>query len=142
MNCPAAIPQSIVDHVFQQFPEVVLAYQHGSTVQRPTATHGDLDIAILCRSDLTDTQRHDVRYRLTNALATHTSLPCDVRLLNGASAFFAFQVAKYGRRLHGSDATTSQFVVQTLTRYFDYLSLHQFFIRKLAHRLKGTAHGQ
>lgn len=140
MNCaapPTSIPQSIVDQVFQQFPEVVLAYQHGSTVQRPTATHGDLDIAILCRADLTDTQRHDARYRLTSALATHTHLPCDIRLLNNTNAFFAFQVAKYGRRLHGSDDTTSQFVVHTLTRYFDYLSLHQFFISKLADRLKG-----
>ncbi|MBI4238558.1 MAG: nucleotidyltransferase domain-containing protein [Deltaproteobacteria bacterium] len=145
MTLPLPIAVSITPEqwaqTFQSCPDVVLAYQHGSTIKHPDGPHGDLDLALLCRARLDPEQRLALITTVGTVVRAHVPIAIDVRILNDASPIFAFQVLKHGRRVYGDATTARNFVVTTLTRYFDYLPLQQFFIRRLEQRLGVTPHG-
>ena len=65
----------------------------------------------------------------------------DVSFLNHASPIFAHQVLKNGALLYGDVRRAKQFIIETLTRYFDYLPMHQFFVERMKKQLGVRGHG-
>lgn len=127
--------------LFVQHPEIELAYQYGSSVKQNAAQAKDIDIAILLKKIPPPEERLELQLKITDALAKLYGKMVDLVFLNTASPFLAYQVIKYGRRLYGDKTVSRDFVVKTLTRYFDALFLHRFFIERMGKRLGVNPHG-
>ena len=128
--------------IFSQFPEIILAYQFGSSVKQPSASHRDIDIAVLFQEGLSVERRFNLQIELGIRLSKVFHKETDLVVLNQSNPFIAYQVLKYGRLLYGDKTKAREFVVETLTRYFDYLPIHQFFVERLEKRLGVSPHGR
>ena len=126
---------------FEFYPEVVLAYQYGSSVKQKDRPPRDRDIAVLLIPDTPAERRFEIQAELGNRLKEEGEPEADVRVLNQSSPIYAFQVVKEGRLLFGDPALARKFIFETLTRYFDYLPIHRFFVERLERRLGVPFHG-
>lgn len=128
--------------LFARYPEIKLAYQYGSSIKQNFARARDIDIAVLLKKIPSAERRLELQLELNGDLAKLYAKLVDLIFLNTASPFLTYQVIKYGRLLYGAKTTSSEFVVKTLTRYFDALFLHQFFTNRLEKKLGVNPHGR
>ncbi|MBI4125289.1 MAG: nucleotidyltransferase domain-containing protein [Deltaproteobacteria bacterium] len=117
--------------IFKKHPQIELAFQYGSSVKKDQKKARDIDIAILLKKGFSAEERLDIQLAVADAAGRHFKKEVDVAVLNTSSPFLAYQVIKHGRLLYDPRNKSHDFVVQTLTRYFDYLPLHRFFVDKL-----------
>ena len=127
--------------LFAKFPEISLAFQYGSSVKKNFHQAKDVDVAVLFKTEPTAKRRLEIQLNLAEALKEFYGKEIDIAILNTASPFLAYQVIKYGRPIYGDKKRRCAFVVRTLTRYFDALFLHQFFIHRLEKKLGVAPHG-
>ncbi|MBI4125839.1 MAG: nucleotidyltransferase domain-containing protein [Deltaproteobacteria bacterium] len=117
--------------ILSRYPEVELAFQYGSSVRKDRKRVQDVDIAVFLKTGVAAEERLDIQLALADALRHYYQKEVDIAILNTASPFLAYQIIKHGRLLYDPRNKSHDFVVQTLTRYFDYLPLHRFFVDKL-----------
>ncbi|HEX5035680.1 MAG TPA: hypothetical protein VFX30_00790 [bacterium] len=127
--------------VFGEYPEVELAYRFGSSVRHPDRAAKDVDIALLLSSGLSAERRFDIQSEIAAKAGRILGMTADVRILNAASPAFVYQVIKRGELISGDPVKSRDFIVKSLTRYFDYLPLHRFFVDRLQKRLGVDPHG-
>lgn len=128
-------------HIFQSIPEIELVYQFGSSVRPSRRKPHDVDIALLFNTAPGPERRLEIHTLLSEKLAKYFHQSVDIAFLNGASPVFVHQVLKKGRLLYGDPQRARDFMVQALTRYFDYAQFHRFFTDRLKQRLGVKPHG-
>lgn len=121
----------LLEEIFSKHPQIELAFQYGSSIKKSQKEARDIDVAILVKAGISAEERLDIQLTVADAVGRHFKKEVDVTVLNIASPFLAYQVIKYGKLLYDPHSRAHDFVVQTLTRYFDYLPLHHFFVDKL-----------
>lgn len=114
-----------------------MAYQYGSSVKYPDRNPRDIDIAVLLKPGSSPERRLEIQAGVGDRLQREFGKEVDVRIINKTSPMFAHQVLKEGRLIFGHPGRARSFVYETLTRYFDYLPMHQFFVKRLEERLGG-----
>jgi hypothetical protein len=120
----------------------MLAYQFGSSTHTERrAPPKDVDVALLLQDKTSSEHRFQIRLDVADALQKLYRYPVDVVVLNTAHIVLVHQVLKCERLLYGKADQASQYMVQSLTRYFDYLPLHQFFAQHLSKRLGASRNG-
>ena len=128
--------------IFGQYPQIELAFQYGSSVKKNRARARDIDIAILFKTGPSSEERLDIQLAVADAVGHYYKKRVDVAVLNTASPFLAYQVIKYGKLLYDPRSKSHDFVVQTLTRYFEALQFHRFFNERLEKKLGVQNHGR
>lgn len=124
-----------LEKIFKTVPEVELAYQYGSTIKNPGRRPKDVDIGILLKGKISAEKQFEIYDALSEKLSKFFKKEADIAVLNKASPMLAYQILKTGKLVYGNIRRAKQFVVETLTRYFDYLPIHQFFVQHLENRL-------
>lgn len=127
--------------VFSRHRQIELAFQYGSSVKKNQRRARDIDIAILLKSGVSPETRLDIQMAVADAAGRHFKKEVDIAILNNASPFLVYQVIKYGRLLYDPRFKARDFVVQTLTRYFDALQFYRFFNERLEKKLGASRHG-
>lgn len=130
-----------VEKLFESFPDVELAYQFGSSIKHPRRKAKDIDVGVLLKGGLSPENQFEIFDALTDRLAKLFKKKVDVSILNKTSPMLNYQILKNGKLLYGNVRRAKQFVVETMTRYFDYLPMHQFFVQHLEKRLGKQSHG-
>lgn len=128
--------------VFSGYPEIELAFQYGSSVRKNLRKAKDVDIALLLKKIPSVERRLEIQSEIAGLLEKEFKKPVDAVLLNSASPFLAHQVIKYGKLLFGKKSKARDFIVKTLTRYFDVLLFHRFFLERLEKRLGVQSNGR
>ena len=131
----------VASRAFRVIPEILLAYQYGSSVKHPDRNPRDIDIAVLLKPGSSPERRFEIQTEVGDRLRRKFGKEVDVKILNETSPSFAHQVLKEGRLIFGHRAVARKFVVETLTRWFNYLPIHQFFLERLEKRLNKVSHG-
>lgn len=128
-------------HIVKTIPEIELVYQFGSTVHPSHLKPQDVDIGILLKEGVSPERRLDICVHLSDQLSVAFNKKVDVALLNNASPIFIHQVLKKGKLLYGSSKKAHDFLVKTLTSYFEYVQFHRFFTENLKKYLGVRKHG-
>jgi predicted nucleotidyltransferase len=114
---------------------IVFAYLFGSSAKWPNAKAADTDIAVMLKKDCRGLKKLAAINSISAKVSAMTNNNVDVVILNGASAALRQQVVKYGRLLfEKKKGMVHAFIVDTITAYFDYLQILNFFHSKTVHR--------
>lgn len=128
--------------LFQQFP-VALAYQFGSSVRGRPGPMSDLDLAVLVKPEVPESEYLGLQLKLLRALdPVFDYQPVDLVLLNRASPLLCREAIAQGRLLYAVDAAARLAFEQAVRRdYFDTAYLRRVHTRALLARLKDGALG-
>lgn len=120
---------STITKILNSDRNIDLAYLFGSAAKGRKKPPKDIDIAVYLKKDIRGLDKLDYLTRLSSAIEKELKLPADVVILNSASPALGHQVLKYGQLiLERKKGLASKFTVSTLTRYFDYLNILNFFL--------------
>lgn len=133
------IIKMMIDSIFSSFPELELVYQYGSSLKDKQKAK-DIDFGILLNKGVSAERYLEIYNDLTHKLSKIFKKEIDIACLNKSSPMLAYQILKKGRLIYGDIRRAKQFIVEAMTRYFDYLPLHQFFVKHLERRL--DTHGR
>lgn len=113
-----------------------LVYLFGSMAKGNPEQSKDADIGLYLEKPITGLDKLSFITEMGSKLKPFFKKPVDIVILNNASSLLCHQVLKYGRLLfERKKGTATLFAVQTMTRYFDYLQILNFFTsRKLGQR--------
>ena len=131
-----------LSQIFETIPEIELVYQFGSSVKGRKERAKDVDVGVLLKQNTAPERQFEIYDLLSDRLSRLFRKKTDIAMLNKSSPMFNYQVLKTGHLIHGDVRRAKQFVVATLTRYFDYLPLHQFFVAQMKKRLGVRSHGR
>ena len=129
-----------IKKAFSSLAEIELVYHYGSSLKNEQKTK-DVDFGILLKKNVSSERRFEIYNILAEKLSKIYKKDVDIAFLNQSSPMLAYQVLQKGKLIYGEITRAKQFTVETMTRYFDYLPLHQFFVRSLEKRLGGRPHG-
>ena len=121
--------------VFKEIPEIALAYQYGSSLESAKKDPNDIDIGILLNCEVMAERRFEILEKIARTLQKEHNKEIDVAVMNQASPMLCYQVLKKGKLIYGDKKVAKEFLVRTLTRYFDYLFMHQYFVDRMKKRL-------
>lgn len=118
--------------------DLVAAYLFGSVARGQSGPLSDLDVALLFdRQTLDADARVAAAARCQTILASESSLPVQVSLLNDASPSFVHRVLREGVLLRGAnDPRRVSFEARALTEYLDFQPLMDRFDRALMARAR------
>ncbi|MFH1653330.1 MAG: nucleotidyltransferase domain-containing protein [Pseudomonadota bacterium] len=106
---------------------VMLGYFFGS-VAKGRENAKDVDIAIYLKKEVRGLNKLSYLTDLTAALERPLRRPGDLVILNGANSALCQQVLKYGILIfERKKGVAAKFAFNTMTRYFDYLEILNFF---------------
>lgn len=119
----------------KRYPRVDLVYLFGSSAKGRSPAR-DADIAVLLRpAPPRGLAELRLRARLEEDMKAFADAPVDLVILNSAPVALRQQVLKYGRLLFERRAgAAKKFFMATVTEYFDYLQLLNFFAERLPGR--------
>ncbi len=122
-------------------PQIVFAYLFGSFVKH-TGPHQDLDVALMLTHELHGLDKLKFINNITDQLEKKLKNKIDIVILNTAPVALKQQVVKYGFLLFTRKKKQHKdFLFQTMTEYFDYLQILNFFYAKSTSKPKRSKHG-
>lgn len=124
--------------VFSFFPEIELVYRYGSSLKDMKRSK-DVDFGILLTGSVSGERRLAIYNALGEKLGKIFKKEIDPVLLNKASPILTYQVLQKGELIYGDRGRAKQFTIQSMTRYFDYMPLHRFFVEQMKNRLNFKA---
>lgn len=117
---------------------VRLAYIFGSSAKNTGRKPNDVDIGILIKDGLNAEKKLDLCLEIADAAENIYGRKADVVILNSASPFLKYQIARFGKLVYEKDVSIdNEFRFKLMTDYFDAVQLHHFFYSGL----KGRRHG-
>ena len=122
--------------VLKKRREIAFAYLYGSFAKGLENRESDIDIAVFLR-DVRPLQNPLYESRLALEIEKVVKKrEVDVKVLNGQSVLFAYQVLKYGKRIMENDRRLAvRFEAAVFTRYFDFKPFMDAYDRAQARRL-------
>lgn len=128
----------ILSNLIYKYRTVELAYIFGSSIKDADREPCDIDIGILVKETLSARNKLDLCLDIADKAESIFGRRADVVILNNASPFLKYQVAKFGKLIfERKENIDNEFRFILMTDYFDAVQLHHFFYSGL----KGKQHG-
>lgn len=123
------IDQALMGKVLKRGKNIQFGYLFGSAAKAKAARPRDVDIAVYLKNELHGIHKLDFVTKLSMEIEKEIKSPVDLVILNSASAALAHQVLKYGRLIfERKDGLSKTYTINTMTRFFDYLQILNFFL--------------
>lgn len=109
----------VLSECLEKYP-VVFAYLFGSYMRGTPTSSSDVDIALSVEKNLSQTERFDIRLKLSSQISAIVGNPCDVTLINDSPLQLAYEIIKHGKILFCKDREARIAVKsEILSRYLD-----------------------
>ncbi|MEK7441501.1 MAG: nucleotidyltransferase domain-containing protein [Chloroflexota bacterium] len=131
MNGLTTQQQAALAQVLSHYP-VVAAYLYGSVAAGIATPLSDVDIAlVIVENSVPKDQRLHFELNAEIEISDKCSLPnADVRTINDAPIMVRGEVVTNGILLYtGNDEARVEFETRTMSEYFDYYPIYEFFRR-------------
>jgi hypothetical protein len=124
-------------NLFKSEKDIQLVYIFGSVAKGRQRANSDVDIGILLNKSIKGEQALDYKTRFEERLSSILKKNVDIVFLKDAPPFLCYQVIKYGKAVFVREKKFDQnFRYNTMSNYFEYLPIQQFFVKKMQERLK------
>lgn len=118
--------------------EVVAAYLYGSTVKGYAGRDSDIDVGLLLREDFEADALYPARVAREIEESCRVGRDVDVRILNGRSFRFLYQVLRDGEIVLSRDEEERvKFEMYVTSRYLDFKPFYEQYDEKRRERILG-----
>jgi len=118
--------------------EVVAAYLYGSTVKGYAGRDSDIDVGLLLREDFEADALYPARVAREIEESCRVGRDADVRILNGRSFRFLYQVLRDGEIVFQRDEEERvKFEMYVVSRYLDFKPFYEQYDEKRRERILG-----
>ncbi len=120
-----------ITNILKKDKNIILAYIFGSFAKFKNSNFKDIDIAIMLRKESRGLEKLTLLNKISSKIENKIKYPIDIVILNQASIALKHQIIKNGKLLFEKKHRLAyKFIIETITKYLDYLDILNFFYKK------------